>query len=273
MSFAPVIPMGGYVGWQFLQRTLEKQSTAHASAPSSQRDESYFRDQIATVTSAEQLVADHRLLSVALTAFGLQEDLPHRAYIQKVLESDSADPASFVNRLSDKRYKKMAETFRFGDLGAPRTGLPGFADDILNSYRERSFETAVGEQDGSMRLAMALNRDLGGLAAEAKSETTKWLTVVGTPSLRAVFETAFTLPSSFGTMDIDRQVEILQERTQRLTGSDTIAQFADSDTVNQLIQRFFLAEQVQEIRSVAGRSAALSLLQSGQNSLNALLGR
>jgi hypothetical protein len=273
MTYVPAVTGGGYAGWQFLQRTLEKQVEAHATSPVPQRDQAYFRDTIAGVTTAEQLVSDRRLLSVALTAFGLGEDLPNRAYVQKVLESDSAEPGSFVNRLTDKRYHALAKAFGFGDLGLPRTGLPGFADNILTGYRDRSFEASVGEQSGSMRLALALDRDLGGLATEGSTEATKWFTVLGTPSLRTVFETAFNLPSSFGALDLDRQVDILRDRTQRLTGADTVSQFADADALDTLIQRFFLAEQMQQVQSVTGQTAALSLLQAGQASLNAMLGR
>lgn len=273
MSFIPAIPAGGYAGWQFLQRTLANQSAAHAATAITQRDQAYFRDRIARIATAGDLVADRRLLSVALTAFGLADDLPNRAYVRKVLESDSADPASFVNRLTDKRYQKLAKAFGFGDLGLPRTGLPGFADTILRGYRERSFEAAVGEQNGSMRLALALERDLGGLATDRGTEATKWFTVLGTPSLRKVFETAFNLPSSFGGLDLDRQVDILRDRTSQLTGEDTISQFAERGVREALIQRFFLSEQLQDVRSLTGMPAALSLLQTGQASLNAALGR
>lgn len=273
MSFVPAIPLGGYAGWQFLQRTLDKQAEANASAPAAQRDEQYFRDVIEGIGSAEELVADRRLLTVALTAFGLIEDLPNRAFVQKVLESDSADPASFVNRLADKRYQKLAEAFGFGGLGLPRTGLPGFTDNLLGDFRDRSFEAAIGEQNGSMRLALALERDLVDLAGESSTEATKWFTILGTPSLRSVFETAFSLPSSFGTLDLDRQVEIMRARTERLTGDDSVSQFTNPAAIDDLIQRFFLSEQLQAVQSAAGGNTALSLLQTGQASLNAMLGR
>ena len=273
MSFQPILPLGGYTGWRFLQRTLSQQETAHATAPAAQRDEAYFREKITAVQSAADLVADRRLLRVALTAFGLAEDLPNRAYVQKVLESSTLDPASFVNRLSDERYKRMATAFGLGEGMLPMTGNAGFADRILAGYRDYRFEEAVGEQDESMRLALALDRDLGRLAGQGSSEATKWYKILGTPALREVFETAFNLPSSFGSIDVDQQVEILRERTERLTGKDTVSQFTDQEALDTLTKRFFLAGQVAQVQSVAGQSTALTLLQSGQASLNGLLGR
>ena len=56
MSYTPVIPLGGYTGWQFLQRTQSDQSAALANTPSLQRDMQYFRDNIGTVATGEDLV-------------------------------------------------------------------------------------------------------------------------------------------------------------------------------------------------------------------------
>ena len=33
MSFAPIVPFGGYAGWSFLQRTLPAQKHAFEAAP------------------------------------------------------------------------------------------------------------------------------------------------------------------------------------------------------------------------------------------------
>lgn len=273
MTFQPVLPLDGFVGWRFLQRTLEAQTDAHAKTPAAQRDETYVRENIGSIETAADLVADRRLLRVALTAYGLADDLPNRAYIEKVLESSTTEAGSFVNRLSDKRYHQMAKAFGFGDDIPSRSQLSGFADTLIQKFQDRSFEIAVGEQNDSMRVALSLDRDLGELAAQSSSEATKWYTILGTTSLRTVFETAYLLPSSFGTLDIDRQVEILQDRTERLTGSTSIGQFTDPEAREALTRRYMLAGQIQDIQSQSGGSSALTLLQSGQASLKGILGR
>ena len=275
MSFQPILPLDGYVGWRFLQKTLDKQQAAAAAAPAAQRDEAHFRERIAQVTTAEELVKDRQLLSVALTAFGLQDDLPNRAFIQKVLESPAKEEGSFVNRLADKRYLALNRAFGFGDAYLSWNQIDdGFADRMIDAFQDRSFEVAVGEQNESMRLALGLQRDLTALAAQDSSEATRWFTILGTPALREVFQTAFLLPDGFGTLDLDRQVEILKERTERLTGSDSVAQFTEPDKVEALIRRFFLAGQVRDIQSATlYGNGALTLLQNGQSSLDAILGR
>ena len=262
MSFQPVVPIGGFAGWRFLERTLDRQEASHARNPAAMRDEAHFRANIGTVGSAAELVADRRLLRVALTAFGLSEDLPNRAFIQKVLESDTGDRRSFVNRLSDKRYLELARGFGFGDGPVPRTKASGTVESILLRARETRFEEAVGAQDESMRLALALQRDLGRVASQAGSDAAGWYTVLGTPSLRSVFETAFGLPREFAGLDLDRQVDILRQRVERLTGDGGIAQFTRAEPMDRLIRRFFVGAQLAELQQVTPGSAALTLLQA-----------
>ncbi len=82
MSFTPVVPVGGYAGWTFLARTREAQKQAFVASASQQRDEAYFRAKIGGISTAEELVADRRLLSVVLGAFGLEADIDNRYFIR-----------------------------------------------------------------------------------------------------------------------------------------------------------------------------------------------
>ena len=145
-----------------------------------------------------------------------------------------------------------------------------FAGALLGNFHARQFEEAVGEQNQSMRLAMALQRDLSQLAGSDQSESGKWFRILGTPSMRQVFETAFQLPSSFGSLDLDRQVEILSARTHRLFGEKEVSQFSDPAKLDALIRRFFIGEQLSDIQSTTTQSAALVLLQNGQANLAAM---
>jgi hypothetical protein len=263
MSFQPVVPVSGYAGWKFLTRTLEQQQAAFARAPALQRDMAYFRDNIAGVASAEALVSDRRLLRVALDAFGLGADVNNRAFIRKVLEDGTADPRALANRLADRRYQAFSNAFGLSGTGVPAPRTPGFADRIAGLAAERRFEEALGAQDGSMRLALGLRRDLSALAEQPGSENARWFTVMGTPPLRKVFETAFGLPPSFAALDIDRQLDVFKSRAATTFGDTGIAQFRDPERLEALVQRFLLRDG-----AAAGASAnnpanvALQLLQS-----------
>lgn len=261
MTFTPVIPTGGNLGWSFLRATKEAQQSAFANSAVVTRDVDYFVEKIGSVRSAEQLVSDRRLLSVTLGAFGLGDDINNRFFIKKVLEDGTLDPEAFANRLADKRYLELAKAFSF-DLSPPNTVLSDFAATIVEAYKMRGFEVAVGQQDESLRLVLSLERELGELAESGHSEDTNWFTVMGTPPLRAVFERALGLPSQTGALDIDRQLEAFREKAMRAFGESDPAAFANPELRETLERRFLLQTDLQA--SVGGGSAAsvaLSLLQ------------
>jgi hypothetical protein len=262
MSFQPVVPFGGLAGWTFLQRTLPAQRAAFEADPAQRRDEAHFRAAIGGIDTAEQLVADRRLLRVALEAFGLGADIANRAFIRRVLEDGTLKAGALSNRLADKRYRDFAAAFGFGDFAVPRTKLSDFPDRILAAFRERQFEAAVGRQDGDMRLALNARREIAAIARDDATDTTKWLTVLGNAPLRQVMERALGLPQGFAGQDLDRQLSALRERAAGVFGSAEMAQFADPARLEALLRRF-LTIGAAPAGPAAGGSAALQLLQAG----------
>ncbi|TMV94022.1 DUF1217 domain-containing protein [Thioclava sp. BHET1] len=271
MSYQPIIPFSGYAGWSFLNRTMEKQQAAFNASSEIQRNEDYFREKIGSVETAEDLVNDRRLLSVALGAFGLDEDINNKFFIRKVLEEGSLDSESLANKLSDKRYLKLTQAFGFGDYGIPRTVLSDFPDEIVQKYERRQFEVAVGETDNSLRIALSVQRDLPELAAKDSSEKTKWYTIIGSPAMSEMMQTALGLPKSIGALDVDAQVRIYAEKADRLYGSTDPAQFAEPDTLKQLTRDYFLRSQLTTGTTITAGNAALSLLQGAQQNRLSLL--
>lgn len=260
MSYIPALPAGGYLGWLTLKRTATAQQTTFANQARIKRDEAYFRENIGSITSAEALVADRRLLSVALGAFGLEADINNRYFIRKVLEGGSLDPNALAARLSDKRYLDLSSTFDFADLEIPSTQISDFADKILAKWKERGFEAAVGTVDNSLRLALNAQREIVRIANQDVTEATRWYTVMGQRPLRQVFETAFGLPTAFGLLDVERQKTILTQKAQAVFGDGGVEQFADPAKLENLLRRYLLRAQAAEMPSSLPGSTALSLL-------------
>jgi hypothetical protein len=273
MSYVPVLPVGGYGGWAMLKRTKAAQLAAFVASPAVRREADHARATLAQVPSAEALVADRRLLGVALGAFGLEADINARAFVRKVLESPTSDPRSLVNRLADRRYGQFARSFGFGQPGGPGPRPPGFAEEIVSAHLTRRFEAAVGTRDESLRLALNADREIAALAASGGSDAAQWFAVMGAPPLRKVFEGALGLPASFGRLDIDRQREIFAERAERQLGSGRIADLADPERREGLIRRFLLRAEAGAALApgaASGASGALALLQAGGFQLNRL---
>ncbi|HLQ17514.1 MAG TPA: DUF1217 domain-containing protein [Tabrizicola sp.] len=262
MTFQPVLPLSGYSGWGFLKRTMARQQAVQQALPVQQRDEAYFRDRIGKADTAEKLVNDKRLLRIALTAFGLEGDVNSKAFIQKILEGGTLKEGSLANKLADKQYQKFAAAFGYGDFSVPRTKLSTFADEILTQFRAKTFETAVGEQNNTYRLALNAEREIPALAARPISENAKWFTLLGNAPLREIMQTALGLPKSFSSINIDQQVSVLKKRTEAAFGSTDIGQFKDPAKLEALTRRFLLQAEMQEQKAANSPGAtALMLLR------------
>lgn len=243
MGFQPVVPFSGMAGWAFLKRTQAAQQAAFNATPAIERATAYFAETVGKVTSPAELVGDYRLLKVALGAFGLDADLPNKAFIQKVLSEGTLDPESFANRMVDKRYAALSEAFGF-DLGTPNTQLSDFSGRLVDAYRARQFEIAVGDRDNDLRLAMALERDLPEIIARDNTADGKWFAVMGNEPVRRVFETALGLPATTAALDIDRQLEMFRGRARAVFGTGEIGDFADPEMQQRLNQLFLARAQI-----------------------------
>lgn len=262
MTFQPVLPLGGFAGWSFLKRTLPAQQAAQQRSPVHLRDEAYFREKIGQIDTADQLVANKRLLRVALTAFGLEGDVNNSAFIRRVLQDGTIREGGLANRLADKQYLKLSATFGFGDYSVPRSKLSDFPDKILAQYRARKFEAAIGEQSSIYRLALNAEREIPDLAARSISENAKWFTVLGNPPLRQVVQTALGLPKSFSAIDLDQQVAVLKARAETTFGRDSISQFTDPGKLDALVRRYLVRADLQQLSAAASPAAlALQLLR------------
>ncbi|MEX1234574.1 MAG: DUF1217 domain-containing protein [Roseovarius sp.] len=262
MTYQPIVPAGGLVGWSFLTRTLNTQTETFSKSPEIMRDTEYFQQNVKNARTAEDLVSDRRLMRVALGAFGLESDIDSRAFIQKVLEGGTEKPEALANRLSDKRYKEFAAALGFGNTGGARTASPSWARGIVSKFQRQQFEVAVGAQDQSMRLAMDAKRNMPDIANLAGKDETRWFKIMGNPPLRQVFETALGLPSSFAQADLDTQVVEFSDRAKRQLGISDLSDLADPDIQDLVIQRFLLRDQMASFSQQSSGAVALTLLQS-----------
>lgn len=264
MTFTPVIPIGGVLGYRVLSATEANQRELFNQTPQIAREITYFTENIGNVKTADDLVSDRRLMQVALGAFGLDEEVDKRAFIRKMLAEGTENPDAFANRFVDPRYQRLSAAFGFGNAGGARTGDPGFAQSITLQFSQRQFDIAVGESDENMRLALNFRREIQTYATANDPDGTAWFSVMGDQPVRAVFEGAFNLPTSFGQLDIDRQRDDLRAQNNKNFGSTSLAIFADPAQAEAVIERFLILRAAADGPSAnAPGSTALTLLSSG----------
>ncbi len=264
MNFQPVLPFSGLTGWSFLERTRESQQEAFNSSSAILRDTDYFRENIADIKTAQDLVSDRRLLTVALGAFGLDDDIGNKFFVQKILEDGTLETDALANRLSDKRYLEFSKAFGFGDFSVANTQLSDFPDKIIDAFQNRQFEVAIGEQNQDMRLAMSVERDLENILSIDTTDDGVWFNVMGNPPLRRVFETALGLPASIATVDLDQQLKAFRDGADRIFGGGEVGQFSQAEAQEKLVRLFLIRSESSFNTSLTSPGAvALSLLRGG----------
>lgn len=120
MSFTPVVIGSGLAAYSFLERTRAEQVETLQNTAQSRRATAVLQERMPGIETSEDLMDDRQMLRIVLGAFGLEEDIDNRAFIQGVLDSDLSDPRSLANRLSDKRYLSLARTFGFASEAGPQ---------------------------------------------------------------------------------------------------------------------------------------------------------
>lgn len=258
--------IGGLPGWRVLQRMEGRQKEIVAKSPIVQRHTDHFRDRLELTDTADKLVGNYRMLSVALGAFGLQDDIGNKAFIKKVLESDLDDRKSLANRLGDKRYFRLAEAFDFHGKknrterpndDQKKADLTEFTNQIATAYRDREFERRVGLADESLRLALNAQREIAGFGSRDATEKTLWYEVLGNPPLRKVFESAFGFGAQFAKLPIERQLTEMMNGAERLLGSSSFTSIAEPENTEKLIRNFLVRSE--------------SVTSSGQNRFSVAL--
>lgn len=261
MSYQPIIPSNGIVGWNFLQATYDKQFETFTKDAVLQRETDYFIENIGDVKSAEDLMADPRLLTVALDAFGLGEDIYKKAYIEKILTDGTSADDALANRLGDDRYVQLSEAFGFGPGDTVKTGSAEDMANLVFTNKVQAFEEAVGEQEESMRVALYGQREIVNLANDGSSVDTQWFNVMGQSALREMFEVALGLPESLSQIDLDQQLETFKSRSESMFGTDDISDFSDPDLMTKLVNTYLAREQLTnfDISQSSGATALMLL--------------
>jgi Protein of unknown function (DUF1217) len=244
--FQPTAGIGGLPGWLVLERTEARQREVFERSPVLERDVDYFRENISKALTAKDLVNDRRLLTVALGAFGLGDEINKKAFVEKILAEGTEDSDAFANRLNEPRFKELSEAFGYGNIqNGSSVLLESFREDMIARFKVREFDRAVGESDNDMRLALNFRREISELVDPETTEKTAWFQIMGQQPLRELLATALNIGSSVAQLSIDRQQEIFADRTRSVLGSSDPAQFEDPEVVDEVLRRFFLMRQVE----------------------------
>src|SRR5271165_3164240 len=101
-----------------VSQNLARYQAMTAAEPAVKSATAYYKANIGKVTSIQNFGGNYRLLSYALNAYGLGDQINNTALITQVLEGGVSNPKSLANTLSNSNWKAFAQAFDFVDKGA-----------------------------------------------------------------------------------------------------------------------------------------------------------
>ncbi len=101
-----------------VNQNLARYQTMTAAEPAVKSATAYYEANIGKATSIQAFVGNYRLLSYALNAYGLGDQINNTALITQVLEGGVTNSKSLANTLPNANWKAFATAFNFVGAGA-----------------------------------------------------------------------------------------------------------------------------------------------------------
>lgn len=143
------------MSYRLIARDIDRSLDRVGSQAAVKRETAHFEANIGKVTSIEEFLGNTRLFNYAMKAFGLSDMAYAKGFMKKVLTEGVADPNSFANKLTDKRYAEFARVFDFAARGAQTTTYNAARDGTIDSYIEVATFGGAIEQSEAVKQATA----------------------------------------------------------------------------------------------------------------------
>ena len=123
-----------------IEQNLSRYQKMVATEPGVKTATAYYAANIGKVTSIGDFVGNYRLLSYALDAYGLGNQVNNKALVTKVLEGGVASSKALANTLSNPNWAKFAAAFNFVGAGASSVSTASAVSTTESDYDEQQFE-------------------------------------------------------------------------------------------------------------------------------------
>jgi hypothetical protein len=204
-------------------QNLSRYQAMTAAEPAVKTATAYYEANIGKATSIQDFVGNYRLLSYALNAYGLGQQINAKALITQVLEGGVSNPKSLANTLSDSRWKAFATAFDFVGQGASSLSSASAVKTTTSDYVEQQLESDQGAQDVGVQLALYFQR----VAPTVSNE----YSILADPNLVEVAQTIFGLSPTTSATNVDAQAKALSQLMP-------ISDLQDPKALQQLTERF-----------------------------------
>jgi hypothetical protein len=226
-----------------VESNLARYQQMTADEPAVKTASAYYAANIGKVTSISQFVNNYRLLSYALNAYGLGDQINSKALITQVLQGGVTNPKALANTLNNSQWKAFAEAFNFVGNGAASISTSSAIQTTESNYVEQQLESDQGEQDPGVQLALYFQR--------VAPTVTSPYGILADKNLLEVVQTIFGLSPDANAADIDTEASQISKILP-------ISELQNPATVKQLTERFTAMYDL-EYGPTSGATSTLSV--------------
>ncbi|WP_332305398.1 DUF1217 domain-containing protein [Rhizobium sp. GR12] len=196
-----------------------------------EKEITYYRQRMETLETADQLLADRRLLDFMLVAQRIDPKSVTTDYLKKIFKSDLQDPKSFANTETDARFRALAGSFNFDAKGKINTKAGQNVQntrslmEMRDKYVRQTLEEQAGEENSGVRLALYFKRMAGGISNSYD--------ILADNALAEFTRTALGIPAETANSKLDAQVKMIEKKLK-------IKDLQDPKKVEKLVNRFLV---------------------------------
>lgn len=215
--------------------------TKFRSSAAITREVEYFKSQIASVKTPEDLYKNRRMMGFVLSAYGLDTEINFIGRIKAVLNSDLTDTKSTANVLKDNRYREIAAALDIRKTGLSTLKLQATIDKVAERFVSAEYEKSLGKQDPAVREARYFAQNIG--------KVTDVYQILADKVLRKVVLDTLAIPEQVAIQPIETQAEIIKRKLD-------ISQFRTSGTAATQQSRTDLQADVTALERAQAAAAA-----------------
>ncbi|GJE74378.1 DUF1217 domain-containing protein [Methylorubrum suomiense] len=170
--------------YRLIVQDLPNSLKRKAAEPTVSRDTAYYEANIGKVRTVDDLMADRRLYTYAMKAYGLEDMTYAKAFMRKVMTEGAGSRTSFANRLSDDRYVAIARAFNFATaLSAAGTDPESFGKAAVPARLSARTELAeTTDFSGSREARFVIESRIDATTVKSVTITLNAKTLTGTAS-------------------------------------------------------------------------------------------
>ncbi len=211
------------------EQNQTKDIAAEAKQPAVQRDVAAFRKAVASAKDVKTLLANPAVQKVLLTANGLGDQIGSTGLVTKALMSNTSDPKSLANQLTNTAWKSTAAAYNFATKGLAVIQNPKVLDTISNAYAEVSWRQSLDAATPGLSDALTFRTTV----ANAKNVDD----ILGDPVLRRVVTTTLGIPLEIANQSLNAQ-------EKAITSQVDITKFKDKNFVETFAKRYLIETQM-----------------------------